>query len=57
MLANVGGTAIGTVLGGLIAQRFGITAPFWFGFFGSAMLLLIIWRTLDDIAHAPIAED
>ena len=57
MLLNVGGAAIGSILGGLIAQQLGIVAPFWFAFIGSAVLLLVIWRTLDDIAHAPIADD
>ena len=57
MLAGLGGALVGAVLGGIIAQRFGITAPFWFGFFGSALLLVLIWRTLDDIAHAPTADD
>ena len=57
MLAGVGGAAVGAIVGGLIAQRYGITAPFWFGFFGSALLLVLIWRTLDDIAHAPSAAD
>jgi MFS family permease len=56
MLGNVSGTAIGTILGGIIAQRFGLTAPFWFGFVGSAVLLVLIWRTLDDIAHAPSGD-
>ena len=57
MLGGVGGAAAGAIIGGLIAQRFGVTAPFWFGFFGSAILLVLIWRTLDDIAHAPPADD
>ena len=57
MLLNVGGAAIGSVLGGVIAQRFGIVAPLWFGFVGSAVLLAAIWRTLDDIAHAPLADE
>lgn len=57
MLLNVGGGAIGSIIGGLIAQRFGIVAPLWFGFVGSALLLVAIWRTLDDIAHAPAAVD
>jgi MFS family permease len=57
MLGNVGGSALGVVIGGLIAQRFGVTAPFWFAFFGSAVLLALIWRTLDDIAHAPTAAE
>jgi MFS family permease len=55
MLAMFGGFAAGTVVGGVIAQQFGITAPYWFGFVGSAVLLILIWRTLDDIAHAPPA--
>lgn len=57
MIGNIGGTLIGTILGGVIAQRFGLTAPFWFGFVGSAVLLIAIWRTLDDIAHAPVADE
>lgn len=57
MLGNVGGAAIGSLIGGLIAQRFGVTAPFWFGFFGSATVLVLIWRALAEIAHAPVAED
>jgi predicted MFS family arabinose efflux permease len=57
MLGGIGGYAIGILFGGLLAQRFGVTAPFWFAFFGSAILLVLIWRTLADIAHAPTADD
>ncbi len=57
MLGVYGGTVIGGVIGGLIAQAFGVTGPFWFGFIGSAVLLAVIWRTLDDIAHAPPGDD
>ena len=56
MLGAIGGSALGVVIGGLIAQRYGITAPFWFAFFGSAILLALIWRTLAEIAHAPTAD-
>jgi MFS family permease len=56
LLGTFGGMAIGSVVGGVIAQRFGVTGPFWFGFIGSALLLGVIWRTLDDIAHAPVAD-
>jgi MFS family permease len=57
MLGLFGGLVIGSIIGGAVAQRFGITAPFWLAFVGSALILAVIWRTLDDIAHAPIADD
>ena len=48
----VGGIVVGTPIGGLLARTFGITAPFWFGFFGSAVLVAILWRQFDRIVHA-----
>ena len=57
MLGGIGGLALGTLIGGLLAQRFGVTAPFWFGFLGSAVLLALIWRSLVEIAHTPLAND
>ena len=48
----VAGIVIGTPIGGLLARTYGITAPFWFGFVGSAVLLVILWRELDNIVHA-----
>jgi predicted MFS family arabinose efflux permease len=48
----VGGIVVGTPIGGLLAREFGITAPFWFGFIGSAMLLTLLWRQFDHIVHA-----
>jgi len=53
MLGMLGGLVIGSLIGGALAQQFGITAPFWFAFAGSAILVVLIWRTLDDITHAP----
>jgi predicted MFS family arabinose efflux permease len=46
------GIVIGTPIGGLLARWFGITAPFWFGFVGSALLVAILWRQFDHIVHA-----
>ena len=43
-IAIMGGIVVGTPIGGLLARAFGITAPFWFGFFGSALLVVILWR-------------
>ena len=51
-VAIVGGLVIGTPIGGLLARSFGITAPFWFGFFGSALLVALLWRQFDHIVHA-----
>lgn len=51
-VALVGGIVIGTPLGGLLAGSFGITAPFWFGFVGSALLVVVLWRQFEHIAHA-----
>jgi MFS family permease len=51
-VAIVGGIVVGTPLGGLLARTFGITAPFWFGFVGSALLVAILWRQFEHIVHA-----
>ena len=47
-----GGIVIGQALGGVIADRWGLTAPFWFAFVGSGITLVLIWRSLAQIAHA-----
>lgn len=46
-----GSLVVGAALGGLIAGLWGITAPFWFAFVGSALILVGIWRQLEQIAH------
>ena len=51
-VAIVGGLVVGTPLGGILAQFYGITAPFWFAFVGSALLVTILWRQFDNIVHA-----
>jgi MFS family permease len=48
----IGGLVVGTPIGGLLARAFGITAPFWFGFIGSALLVVVLWRQFDHIVHA-----
>jgi hypothetical protein len=52
MIGVIGGLVVGGILGGPIASWWGITAPFWFGFAGSAVMLALIWRELAKIAHA-----
>jgi Na+/melibiose symporter-like transporter len=51
-VAIVGGMVIGTPLGGLLAKTFGITAPFWFAFAGSALLVAVLWRQFEHIVHS-----
>jgi predicted MFS family arabinose efflux permease len=51
-VAVIGGLVIGTPIGGAIASGYGITAPFWFGFVGSALLVVLLWRQFSHIAHA-----
>lgn len=48
----IGGIVVGTPIGGLLARAFGITAPFWFAFAGSALLVIVLWRQFDHIAHS-----
>jgi MFS family permease len=48
----IGGMVVGTPIGGLLARAFGITAPFWFGFIGSALLVVVLWRQFGHIVHA-----
>ena len=57
MVGVFGGLVIGQLLGGLIAQTWGLTAPWWFAFGGSALTLLLVWRSISHIAAAPPALD
>jgi predicted MFS family arabinose efflux permease len=52
-----GGMVVGSALGGVIAHHWGITAPFWFAFVGSALFVGLIWGQLAHIAHADEAAD
>ena len=46
-----GGLVVGAPIGGFLARELGITAPFWFGFVGSAILVALLWRQFSHIAH------
>ena len=52
MIGVTGGIVVGSLIGGLVAHHWGVTAPFWFAFVGSAVILAVIWRQLAHIAHA-----
>ena len=47
-----GGLVVGSLAGGLLAREWGVTAPFWFAFAGSALFVVLIWGQLRHIAHA-----
>ncbi|GAA4381829.1 MFS transporter [Paeniglutamicibacter cryotolerans] len=52
MLGSVGGIALGSLLGGVLGQIFSYRAPFWFGFVGSFIILLLVWKPMKHIALA-----
>ncbi len=51
VLGCFGGLVLGGVLGGALAQAYGVTAPFWFAFVGSVVLVGLLWRRFSLIAH------
>lgn len=56
MICVMGGMLLGSLLGGLIAQQWGISAPWWFAFVGSGLTLALVWRRLGHIAHGDEQE-
>ncbi len=58
MVGVFGGLVIGQFIGGVLAQLFGLTAPWWFAFGGSAITLLLVWRPISHIAAAkPVLDE
>jgi MFS family permease len=56
MMGVMGGLVAGSAVGGVLGRVWGVTAPFWFAFVGSGLILAFIWRALNHIAHADRAE-
>ncbi|NLF03956.1 MAG: MFS transporter [Actinomycetales bacterium] len=54
-----GGLVIGSAVGGILAERVGVTAPFWYAFVGSAIFVVLIWRQLRhlSVGDAPTLEE
>ncbi|MFN2538750.1 MAG: MFS transporter [Mycobacteriales bacterium] len=50
-LGVYGSMVLGSAIGGVLAQQWGVTAPFWFAFAGSAVFVVVLWRQLAHIAH------
>lgn len=47
------GLVIGALMGGVMGSIWGVTAPFWFAFGLSVIILALIWRSLESITHTP----
>lgn len=57
MVGVFGGLVIGQFIGGILAQLFGLTAPWWFAFGGAAVTLALVWRPISHIAATkPVAQ-
>lgn len=52
MVGVFGGMVIGQALGGVIAEIWGLTAPWWFAFVGAALTLLLVWKPISQIVSA-----
>ncbi|MFG1624536.1 MFS transporter [Kribbella sp. NPDC049227] len=50
LLASVGGAAIGSALGGVLAQRFGLAAPFAAAFVAMVLMTAVAWRPLRHVS-------
>ncbi|MDQ0649044.1 MFS family permease [Microbacterium natoriense] len=57
MVGVFGGMVIGQALGGVIAEIWGLTAPWWFAFVGAALTLVLVWRPISQIVSARPVED
>lgn len=57
MVGVFGGMVIGQALGGVIAEVWGLTAPWWFAFAGAAITLVFVWKPISHIVSAkPVDE-
>ncbi len=60
LIGSFGGLVLGSVVGGSLAEHYGVTSPFWFAAAGSAVFVVAIWLQLRHIAHAdasPVVDE
>lgn len=53
LVSVLGSLVIGQGIGGVLAGVWGITAPFWFGFVGSALILAVMWPRFATLVTEP----
>lgn len=51
-LLDLGGAALGSLLGGLLAQIWGLTTPFWIAAAAMAVITAVAWRPLREATTA-----
>lgn len=56
MICVFGGLVVGQAIGGVVAEHWSLVAPWWFAFAGSGITLLLVWRSLGNVAHAKAAD-
>ena len=47
LFVAAGGNCVGALLGGVLADRFGLTAPYWVGFVVAVVVSAATWRVFD----------
>jgi predicted MFS family arabinose efflux permease len=52
-----GGNCLGALLGGVVATRFGLTAPYWVGFVVAVAVTAVTWRVFDRSTVAAAYAD
>jgi MFS family permease len=57
MVGVFGGMVIGQALGGVIAEIWGLTGPWWFAFGGAALTLLFVWKPISHIVSATQSKE
>ncbi|MFC8801072.1 MFS transporter [Promicromonospora sp. NPDC057138] len=56
MICVFGGLVLGQAIGGVIAEQWGLVAPWWFACAGAGVTLLLVWKSLAHVAHAGSPE-
>ncbi|WP_043109157.1 MFS transporter [Paraoerskovia marina] len=55
-ICTYGGLVGGTLVGGVLAEVWGLTAPMWFAFVGAGVTLALLWRPLGHVSAAALPE-